>query len=238
VVGIGPGGPLDRTRRAEQALAESRVVVGYTRYLELISDLTRDKKIVSSGMRQETERCRQALDLARAGETVALISSGDPGIYGMAGLAIELAAANPEQVSIEIVPGLTAAGAAAARMGAPLMLDYAVISLSDLLVPWATIRSRLQAVAAADLVIVLYNPRSKKRVRQLEETVAIFLRHRAGHTPAGIGTAVGTGEERMILTDLDHLLEQEITMRSVVIIGNRTSKKLLNWFVTPRGYNV
>jgi precorrin-3B C17-methyltransferase len=238
VVGIGPGGPLDRTRRAEAAIAASGVIVGYTRYLELIADLTSNKKLVSSGMRQETERCRKALEEARSGETVALISSGDPGIYGMAGLALELNDSENFAVPLEIVPGLTAGGAAAARLGAPLMLDYATISLSDLLVPWETIRKRLEAVAAADLVTVLYNPRSKKRVKQLDEAVAIFTRHRPGTTPVGVGTAVGTTEEQIILTDLDHVLSQEIGMRSLLIIGNSSSKKLLNWFVTPRGYKV
>jgi precorrin-3B C17-methyltransferase len=229
---------LDRTRRAERAIAESQVIVGYSRYLELIADLTKGKKIVASGMRQETERCRKALELARSGETVALVSSGDPGIYGMAGLALELAAAEGTPVPIEVIPGITASSAAAARLGAPLMLDYAVISLSDLLVPWETIRKRLEAVATADLVTVLYNPRSKKRVEQLEEAVAIFVRHRPGTTPVGIGTAVGTEEEQIVLTDLAQVLEKEIGMRSLVIIGNRSSKKLLNWFVTPRGYKV
>jgi precorrin-3B C17-methyltransferase len=238
VVGIGPGGPLDRTRRAEQAIAQSEVIVGYKRYLELISDLTRDKRLISSGMRQETERCRKALELARSGETVALISSGDSGVYGMAGLALELNLAENFSVPIEIVPGLTAGGAAAARLGAPLMLDFATISLSDLLVPWETIRRRLEAVAAADLVTVLYNPRSKKRVKQLDEAIAIFGRHRPGTTPVGIGTAVGTAEEQIILTDLDHVLSQEIGMRSLLIIGNHSSKKLMNWFITPRGYQV
>jgi precorrin-3B C17-methyltransferase len=229
---------LDRTRRAERAIAESQVIAGYSRYLELIADLTKGKRIVSSGMRQETERCRKALELAQAGETVALVSSGDPGIYGMAGLALELAAAERLPVPIEVIPGITASSAVAARLGAPLMLDYAVISLSDLLVPWETIRKRLEAVAAADLVTVLYNPKSKKRVKQLEEALALFTAHRPGTTPVGIGTAVGTEEEQIVLTDLDQALEKEIGMRSLVIIGNRSSKKLLNWFVTPRGYKV
>jgi precorrin-3B C17-methyltransferase len=229
---------LDRTRRAERAIAESQVIVGYSRYLELIADLTKGKKIVASGMRQETERCRKALELAQSGETVALVSSGDPGIYGMAGLALELAAAEGGPVPIEVIPGITASSAAAARLGAPLMLDYAVISLSDLLVPWETIRKRLEAVAAADLVTVLYNPRSKKRVKQLEEALALFAAQRPGTTPVGIGTAVGTEEEQIILTDLDQALEKEIGMRSLVIVGNRSSRKVLDWFITPRGYKV
>jgi precorrin-3B C17-methyltransferase len=238
VVGIGPGGPLDRTRRAEAAITESTVVVGYRRYLELIQDLTAGKELVSSGMTQEMERCRAALHRAAAGETVALISSGDPGLYGMAGLALELASAEQIRVPIEICPGVTSAGAAAAAMGAPLMLDFATISLSDLLVPWETIRRRLEAVAAADLVVALYNPRSKRRKSQLEEAAGIFRTHRPGTTPVGIGTAVGTAEERIVLSDLDRFLDEEIGMRSIVIIGNSSSRILDGRFVTPRGYKV
>ena len=147
-VGIGPGGRQHRTFRAVEAIAESQVVVGYSRYLELIADLTAGKEIISSGMTQEIERCRIALRRAAAGQTVALISSGDAGIYGMAGLAIELAQAERMRVPIEVVPGVTAASAAAAALGAPLMLDFAAVSLSDLLVPWEVIRDRLRAVAA------------------------------------------------------------------------------------------
>jgi precorrin-3B C17-methyltransferase len=213
-------------------------VAGYNRYLDLVRDLTEGKELIASGMRQETERCEAALQRAMEGATVALVSSGDPGVYGMAGLAIELAAARGWTVPIEVVPGVSAAQAAAARLGAPLALDYACISLSDLLVPWVTIRSRLAAVAAADLVVALYNPRSIRRVAQLEEAVAIFREHRPGTTPVGIGTAIGTDDEKMCLTDLDHVLEQDVNMRTVVIIGNTTSRCLGPWFVTPRGYVV
>lgn len=214
------------------------MVVGYTRYLKLIEDLTAGKELIASGMKQETERCRTALSRARGGETVALISSGDPGIYGMAGLAIELAATEAASVPVEIIPGVSAANATAARLGAALMLDFATISLSDLLVPWETIRARLEAVASADLVVALYNPRSKKRVKQLEEAALIFRRHRPDTTPVGVGTAVGTPEEEIVLTDLAHFLEVEITMRSVVLVGNRTSRSVGGWFLTPRGYQV
>ncbi|MBI5571210.1 MAG: precorrin-3B C(17)-methyltransferase [Desulfomonile tiedjei] len=238
VVGIGPGGPLDRTRRAEDAITESTVVVGYRRYLDLIQDLTAGKELVSSGMTQEMERCRAALHRAAAGATVALISSGDPGLYGMAGLALELASRERISVPIEICPGVTSAGASAAAMGAPLMLDFATISLSDLLVPWETIRRRLEAVASADLVVALYNPRSKRRKSQLEEAAVIFRTHRPGTTPVGIGTAVGTAEESILLSDLDRFLDEEIGMRSIVIIGNSSSRILDGRFVTPRGYKV
>jgi precorrin-3B C17-methyltransferase len=141
-------------------------------------------------------------------------------------------------LDIEIIPGVSAASAAAAVMGAPLMLDYAAISLSDLLVPWDQIRRRLEAVAAADLVTALYNPRSKKRVRQLEEAVAIFSRFRRAETPAGIGTAISTPDERIVVTTLGQLLAAEIDMRSIVIIGNSHSKNLAGRFVTPRGYRL
>jgi precorrin-3B methylase len=278
VVGIGPGSAADRTRRAEAAIAASDVVVGYVKYLAHVQDLCAGKELVSSGMKEEVERCRHALELAKAGRVVSLISSGDAGVYGMAGLAIELAcgtgilpvcgegvspsclagvppASRPDMggtpmlltgkmpvpqhiMDIEIVPGVTAASAAAARMGAPLMLDFAVISLSDLLVPWDTIRRRVEAIAAADMVLALYNPRSTKRVRQLEETVEILLRHRAEGTPVGIGRAVGSEDEHIQITTLGQLLDQQVDMRTVLIVGNSMSRALDGWFITSRGYHI
>lgn len=212
--------------------------MGYRPYLDCVRDLTEGKEIIASGMRQETERCRLALDRATSGATVSLLSSGDPGVYGMAGLAIELAVAENIHVAIEIVPGISAANSAAARFGAPLMLDYACISLSDLFVPWDAIRRRIEAVAAADMVVALYNPKSRKRVKQIEEVAEIFLRYRPGTTPVGVAHAVGDEDERLDLSDLDHFLETELDMRSVVIIGNSSSKSLNGWFVTPRGYRL
>jgi precorrin-3B C17-methyltransferase len=220
------------------AIAQSRVVVGYAPYLESISDLIAGKDRFSSGMTHEEERCRRAIKLARDGETVSLVSSGDAGVYGMAGLVIEMARKITPDIAIEIVPGISAANAAAAAMGAPLMLDYAVISLSDLLVPWEMIRRRLEAMAAADLVTALYNPRSKKRVRHLSEAVEIFLRHRPEDTPAGVGTAVSTDDEKIEITTLGNILSLEVGMRSIVIIGNTHSRRLGHWFVTPRGYRL
>ena len=238
VVGIGPGGKADRTHRAEDAIAQSQAIFGYNRYLELIADLTDGKEVVHSAMRQERDRCLAALRKASEGCVVAVVSSGDPGIYGMAGLIIEMADAEGISLPIEIISGVTAASSMASRLGAPLMLDYACISLSDLLVPWETIKDRLTHVAQADLVVALYNPRSKKRRHQLDDAADIFRAHRPATTPVGIGTALGTDEETTTITDLEHFLDFEIGMRSTVIIGNSSSKTIGNWFITPRGYHV
>jgi precorrin-3B C17-methyltransferase len=189
-------------------------------------------------MRQEVQRVRAALQQAAAGRAVALVSSGDAGIYGMAGLAIEMAEAEGFDVAIEVVPGMTAASAAAAALGAPLMLDFAVISLSDLLVDWDTIRRRLQAAAEGDFVTALYNPRSSQRTRQLDEAVAIFRSARPGATPVGVVTAAGDAGQSRVLTDLEHVLEQQIGMRSIVIIGNSATRIAGGWMITSRGYQL
>lgn len=214
------------------------MVVGYNRYLDQVKDLTEGKELISSGMTKETERCKKALTHAAEGKTVSLISSGDPGIYGMAGLALELANADGLKIPIEIVPGVSASNAAASRLGAPLMLDFAAISLSDLLVPWEMIKERVEAVAKADMAIALYNPRSKKRVKQLEETTAIILKYRDKATPVGVCTSVRNDDETIVLTDLSRLLGEEINMKSIVIIGNSSSIRFGDWFVTPRGYKI
>lgn len=213
------------------------MVVGYGRYLDNVADLTAGKEIISSGMTKEADRCRYALEKAAQGKKVALVSSGDAGVYGMAGLALELMREKDYHVLIEIIPGVSAANAAAARLGAPLMLDYATISLSDLLVPWEMIRKRLEAVAEADFVTALYNPKSKKRVGQLAEAAEIFRKHRPGATPVGVCQSVGyDGEEKIIISDLDHFLDEQIGMMSIVIIGNTETFSHNGWMVTPRGY--
>lgn len=214
------------------------MIVGYHAYLESIADLITDKELIASGMTHEVDRCRQAIARAAAGDVVALISSGDPGIYGMAGLAIELSGIEGPSVPIEIIPGVTAASAAAAAVGAPLMLDFAVVSLSDLLIPWETIRRRLQAVAEADFVVALYNPRSKKRVHQLEEAAEIFRATRSGQTPVAVVKSAGQDHQSCMVTDLDHLTQQDVDMHSVVIIGNSMSRVIDHWLVTARGYLV
>lgn len=189
-------------------------------------------------MTHEVERCRTALRLAAEGKRVSLVSSGDPGIYGMAGLVFELSAKFPAQIPIEVVPGVTAASGAAARLGAPLMADFAVISLSDLLVPWSRIKKRLQTVAEGDLVVALYNPRSKSRTKPFLEAVRIFRKYRFPHTPVGIVRGATCEDERAVLTDLAHVLEYEVGMRSLVIIGNSDSLVLADRFLTRRGYEI
>ncbi|MBI5017732.1 MAG: precorrin-3B C(17)-methyltransferase [Deltaproteobacteria bacterium] len=238
LIGMGPGGRAHMTQRALEALAASDVIVGYSLYIELLGDLVAGKEVVSTGMTQEIERCRAAVDLAVQGRAVSVVSTGDPGVYGMAGLTLELLAeADPQgRVPVEVVPGVSAVHAAASRLGAPLMTDFAVVSLSDLLTPWETIRARLAAAASADFVVALYNPRSRKRRRHLEEACEILLEHRPAETPAGVvRNALRRGEE-VLLTTLAQVPSAPVDMMSVVIVGNRSTRRLGGWIVTPRGY--
>ncbi|HEY6008801.1 MAG TPA: cobyric acid synthase, partial [Geobacteraceae bacterium] len=236
VVGIGPGALDQMTPAAREAIECSDVVVGYKTYLDLITPLLAGKEVVSSGMMREVERCAEALRFARAGRTVVLVSSGDAGIYGMAGLALELADEGAD-VEIVVVPGVSAVQAAAAALGAPLMHDFAVISLSDLLTPWDLIERRLVAAAAADFVVALYNPRSRGRVRHLERAREILIAARPAATPVGIvRNASRPGEERVVTTLAD-MLDHEVDMFSLVIVGNSaTFVDGKGRMVTPRGY--
>lgn len=236
VVGIGPGNVLDRTYRAVQTIGVSDTIVGYERYIDKIPDLVFGKEVISSGMKKEKERAYTAVERALDGKTVSLISSGDAGVFGMAGLALEIVHLNNIDLAVEIVPGVTAASAAAAKLGAPLMLDFAIVSLSDLLVPWAEIEARLSALSPLDMSVCLYNPKSKKRVHQIEKAAKIFCADRQGNTPVGICTALGSAEEKIILTTLDGFLKQNITMKSIVIIGSARTKIIGPHMITLRGY--
>ncbi len=239
VVGIGPGGMEHMTIEAQSAIESAQVVLGYKTYLELIKPLLEGKEVLSSGMRQEASRCREALARAAAGANVALVSGGDAGVYGMAGLVLELAEGMAVQPEIVIVPGISAVQAAAATLGAPLMHDFAVISLSDLLTPWDLIRRRLAAAAAADFVIALYNPKSSGRTSQLIEARNLILAERPGSTPVGIvRNACRQGEEKVVTT-LHEMLDHSVDMFSLVIIGNSaTHVDKAGRMVTPRGYDM
>lgn len=241
IVGTGPGRIDHITPYAQKAIMDSDAIVGYGTYLELIQDLTIDKEIVSTGMTQEIDRCRKAIDLAAKGKTVAVISGGDPGIYAMAGLVLELLKTrdsesgiqNPE---VEVIPGISALNACASRLGAPLMHDFASISLSDRLTQWETIEKRLDAAAMADFVIALYNPKSKGRAEQIKRARQIILRYCTPDTPVGIVKAAMRENESVIITDLEHMLEHDIDMQTTVIIGNSKTLTWNNLMITPRGY--
>lgn len=238
VVGIGPGGREHLTGRAEDALARAEVVVGYTFYLELVADLIAGKETVSTGMTREIDRCAKAIELALAGKRVAVVSTGDPGVYGMAGLVLELLEKlDPERtVEVVIVPGVSAAGAAASVVGAPLMSDYAVVSLSDLLTPWETIEKRLDAAGLGDFAVALYNPRSRKRADHLARAAQILVRHRSPETPVGVvRNALREGQSATVTT-LGEVAECEVDMMSIVIVGNSATRIIRGRIVTPRGY--
>lgn len=240
LIGIGPGDPRQMTLAAREALAEAEVIIGYRPYLELIATLIGAREIIASGMTEELARCRAALDLARQGRRVALISSGDVGLFGMAGPLFELLFAEGWQPGgdpqVRVFPGITAATACAARLGAPLNHDFCAISLSDQLTPWETIAARLRAAAQADFVIALYNPRSRRRHEQLLWAQDILLRYRPAETPVAIVTCAYRDRERVELRTLADLAEAEIGMLSTLMIGNRSTQVRGGWMFTPRGY--
>ncbi|MDK2889075.1 MAG: precorrin-3B C17-methyltransferase / cobalt-factor methyltransferase [Thermoanaerobacter sp.] len=239
-MGTGPGELNQLSRRALEALEQAEVVVGYKTYIELISGLLGSKEVVSTGMTREVERCNQAIDKALEGRKVALVSSGDPGIYGMAGLAIELLEQRGalEDVDLEVIPGITSATAAAACLGAPLMHDFVVISLSDLLTPWEVIEKRLELAARGDFVVVLYNPASKKRKEQIRIARNIMLEHKSAKTPVGIVRNAARENEERVITDLARMLDHPIDMFTTIIIGNSQTRPAGKYMVTPRGYRV
>ena len=236
VVGIGPGSLDHMTPYAKAAIEKSDVVVGYTVYVELVKELTRGKEVLSTPMKKEVDRCKIALDAVLENKTVAFVCSGDAGVYGMAGIMIQVAKEHPE-VDIEIVPGITAACSGAALLGAPLIHDFSIISLSDLLTPWDLIMKRVKLAAEADMSIVLYNPKSKKRRDYIDKAVDAILEFRSPDTPSGYVKMIGReGEITKIckLTDLKN--NDDIDMFTTVFIGNSTTEIINGKIVTPRGY--
>ncbi|MCX8042675.1 MAG: precorrin-3B C(17)-methyltransferase [Desulfobacterota bacterium] len=240
VVGIGPGGLDDMTQRARHAIAASEVVVGYSGYLDRIRTLCHGKVIIESGMGKELDRCAAALREALMGKKTTLISGGDAGIYGMAGPVLELALKKgvTDRTAIEIIPGVPGFVAGAARCGAPLMHDFAVISLSDLLTPWHVIEQRLNAAAAGDFVICIYNPRSTGRKTQLGRAQTVLLEYRNPITPCAVLRHVAAANEHITITTLGNILKEKIDMHSMVIIGNSQTRADGSWLLTPRGYTM
>ena len=237
LVGIGPGDPQHMTFRAREAINHSEVVIGYQTYIKLIEPYLYQKEVIATGMGAEVERVKTAISLAKKGSSVSLVSSGDTGIYGMAGLVGEiLREQSGDELDIEVIPGVPLLVASATLLGSPITGDFVTISLSDYLVSWEEITLRLKLAAQGDFVIVLYNPRSQRRKRQLAEAREIILQYRSPSTPVGIVTNAYRRKQEVVVTDLEHMLDYEIGMNTTIFIGNSTTFTLDGWMVTPRGY--
>lgn len=234
---------------AMQALESAEVIIGYKTYLELIAELLEGKTVFSSGMRKELARCQAAIDHALEGRRVAIVSSGDAGIYGMAGLVLDLChernvklshspveSGKGEALEVRVIPGVAAFNAAAALVGAPLMHDFAAVSLSDLLTPWEVIEKRLAAAASADFVLAIYNPRSKTRPHLLEKAQAILLEYRSPGTPVAVVRSAMRENEWRCLTTLANIPLEEVDMQSMLLVGNSQTYLWHGWMITPRGY--
>ncbi|MCZ8516345.1 precorrin-3B C(17)-methyltransferase [Paenibacillus filicis] len=240
VIGFGPGSFEHMTQRAKEAIQESDVVIGYNTYVDLVRGLLNDQQIVRTGMTEEVSRAQEAVRQAEAGKKVAVISSGDAGVYGMAGLVYEVLMEKGwrrgEGVEVDIIPGISAINSTASLLGAPVMHDACTISLSDHLTPWEIIEKRIEAAGAADFVIALYNPRSGKRTRQIVETQRILLKYRSPQTPVGIVKSAYRDREHIVLTTLADMLEHDIGMLTTVVIGNSSTVVYDGLMITPRGY--
>ncbi len=250
IVGIGPGNVDHMSPRAREVLTRADTIAGYRTYIELIRPLITGQEIISTGMTREIERAEAALAAALAGKTCAIVSSGDAGIYAMAGLVLELCRVKgiaiqkpgaPEEagegLGIEVVPGIPALAAGAALLGAPLTHDFAAVSLSDLLTPWDTIARRLAAAAEADYVIVIYNPRSRRRQDNLDRACDIIRRHRPPQTPVGVVTGAMRANQRVLITTLAELPEANVDMQTTLFVGNSTTMVYRDFMITPRGYS-
>ncbi len=238
MVGIGPGNMENMSIRAVEVIKGSDCVIGYKTYINLIKELVEGKEVNTSGMRSEIERASLAVEKAEAGKIVSVISSGDPGVFGMAGLVLEVAKNCKQKIPVEIVPGIPSENAAAALLGAPLMHDHVTISLSDLLTPWEVIEKRVRLAADGDFVVVLYNPKSSERKWQIEKTIEILLSKKSFDTPVGIVKSAMRKKQNVIITNLGTVLEHPIDMTTILIVGNSTTFVYDNYMVTKRGYKV
>lgn len=235
VVGIGPGAYEKMTIEAADTLRDSDVIIGYTVYVDLVREHFPEKEFLTTPMRKEVDRCRMAFEEAEKGRKVAMICSGDTGVYGMAGLMLELGREYPD-CEVRVIPGVTAATGGAAVLGAPLIHDFALISLSDLLTPWEKIEKRLRLAAEADFVICLYNPGSKKRADYLEKACEIMMESKSGDTVCGLVSQIGREGESMRVLPLKELKKTPVDMFATVFIGNSQTVEVDGKMVTPRGY--
>lgn len=234
VIGIGPGGRAHLTYKAVETIKKSEVIVGYTPYIEYLGELVEGKQLFSTAMKGEVERCKRAIEFVKDGKDTAIISTGDAGLYGMAGPILELA----KDIEVEVIPGVTAAFSAAAELGAPIMHDYASISLSDLMTPWDIILKRVENAAEADFVIAIYNPRSKGRKNHLSDAIEIILKYQNPKTPVGIVKNSGRDGNKINITTLDSIDYEKVDMLTVLIIGNSNTYIEDMKMITPRGYNI
>ena len=235
VVGIGPGEYEQMTMRAANALQSCDVIVGYTVYVDLVKEHFPGKEFLTTPMRKEIERCQLAFDEAEKGKNVAMICSGDAGVYGMAGLMLEIGKGYP-QISVEVIPGVTAATGGAAVLGAPLIHDFALISLSDLMTPWEKIEKRLLCASGADFVICLYNPSSRKRHDYLQKACDLMMQHKSPETVCGTVQSIGRDGQTMQVMTLKELRDTQVDMFTTVFIGNSQTRNINGRMVTPRGY--
>ncbi|MPW26288.1 precorrin-3B C(17)-methyltransferase [Alkalibaculum sp. M08DMB] len=240
VVGIGPGNRENMTLSAVNALKDSNIIIGYDTYIDLIKDLIIDKEIVSNGMRKEVDRCKEAIVLASKGNTVSVVSSGDAGVYGMAGLILEIISKeySLSEFDVQVIPGVTAGNSSAAILGAPLMHDYVTISLSDWLTKWETIENRLHCAGKGDFIVVLYNPKSKSRTEYIKKTQEILLNYKSPQTPVGIVKSAFRDDQNSQITTLKQMVDCDIDMFSTVIIGNSNTFVDGEYIITPRGYSI
>ena len=242
VVGVGPGHHDHMTFRAKQVIEESQIIVGYETYVSLVEDLINGKEVYRYPMTQEVDRANQAIDFAEKGGIVSLVSSGDPGIYGMVGLIYEILAEKGWKkgngIDVECVPGVSSLNSCSALIGSPLMTDFAVVSMSDLLVPWEIIVKRVEAAALGDFVTVVYNPSSKKRLHQLKDAREIFLKYRNPETPVAIVKGAFRDSQSIVLTNLEKMLDYPdmMGMITTIIIGNSSSYNYDDMMINPRGY--
>lgn len=236
IIGTGPGMVTHMSYEAINAVKKADVIIGYKTYVKQIKELLEGKEIVSLGMKREVDRCKKALEIALSGKSVGLVSGGDAGVYGMAGIMYEIAMKHINDIDIEVIPGITAANAAASSLGAPIMHDYVTLSLSDLLTDWSLIEKRLKYASEGDFVITLYNPKSNGRREHIEKARDIMLEYKDEKTPVGIVRNAKRNNEEVEITTLKDMCESEINMSTMVIIGNSNTYVSKGKMITPRGY--